>query len=88
MNNYHLNYLIKFKYMKVKYTPGTPEGLVGKSHKVEIVKIELIETKHVSKILLDTVTIKYENGKKETISGVKFFNSINMVQKDVSKRVD
>jgi hypothetical protein len=72
--------------MTIRYTPGE-NGLVGKSYKVEIVKIDLVETNYVKQPILDRVTIKYEDGKKETISGKKFFDSINMVQKSVSKRV-
>jgi len=72
--------------MTIRYTPGE-NGLVGKSYKVEIVKMDLVETNYVKQPILDRVTIKYEDRKKETISGKKFFDSINMVQKSVSKRV-
>jgi hypothetical protein len=73
--------------MKIKYTPGTPEGLNGKTYKVEIVAIEILEAKHIDSPLLRQVKIKYENGKTEWISGVKLFDSIDMIQKSVSKRV-
>jgi hypothetical protein len=73
--------------MKVRYTPGTPEGLVGDTYTVEIVAISLIEDKFVACPLLHEVKIKYKNNKTEWISGNKLFNSINMVQKAVSKRV-
>jgi hypothetical protein len=73
--------------MKVRYTPGTSDGLVGKAYNVEIVNISLIETQFVSQPILDQVTIRYEDGKTETISGAKLFDSINMVQTSVSKRV-
>lgn len=72
--------------MKVKYTPGE-NGLVGRSYKVEIVGIELLESDHIIRPMLDRVKIKYENGKTEWISGFKLFNSIDMVQKTVSKKV-
>lgn len=72
--------------MKVKYTPGE-NGLVGKSYKVEIVAMELLESDYIKRPMLDMVKIKYENGKTEWINGFKLFNSIDMVQKAVSKRV-
>lgn len=72
--------------MKVKYTPGE-NGLVGRSYKVEIVGISLLESDHINRPMLDRVKIKYESGKTEWISGFKLFNSIDMVQKAVSKKV-
>ena len=72
--------------MKVKYTPGE-NGLVGRSYKVEIVQIQLLEANHIDRPLLDKVRIKYEDGKTEWVDGFKLFNSIDMVQKAVSKRV-
>lgn len=72
--------------MKVKYTPGK-NGLVGKTYDVEIVKMELLEVSRFNMVILDNVTIKYEDGGQETISGNKLFDGIDMVQKSVSKRV-
>jgi hypothetical protein len=74
--------------MKVRYTPGTPDGLVGKTHTVEIVEMMLVEAKHIDAPLLQSVKIKYADGKYETISGNKLFDSINMVQKSVHKRAE
>jgi hypothetical protein len=71
--------------MKVKYTPGTADGLVGKTYKVEIVKIKLIKAKFIDKILLDEVVIKYKDGKRETIDGKKLYDSIDMIQGSVKK---
>lgn len=69
--------------MKIKYTPGTPDGLVGKTFKVEIVEIELIKDKHIVAPLLKSVKIKYEDGNTERISGNMLIDSIDMVQKAV-----
>lgn len=74
------------KNMKVKYTPGE-NGLVGKTYNVEIINMDLLKVEHVNKILLNTVTIKYEDGRTETINGGKLFNSIDMFQKSVSLKV-
>ena len=74
--------------MTVRYTPGTPDGLVGQTYTVEITEITLIEAKHINAPLLQSVKIKYKNGKYETISGHKLMDSINMKQKTVHKRVD
>jgi len=67
--------------MKIKYTPGTPEGLVGKTFKVEIVEIEMCESKYIAHPLLRQVKIKYEDGKTEWVGGTKLLNSIDMKQK-------
>lgn len=72
--------------MKIKYTPGE-NGLVGKSHQVEIVAIELNEVPHINQPLITSVKIKYETGETEWISGMKLFNSTDMVQKALIKRV-
>lgn len=72
--------------MKVKYTPGE-NGLVGKSYKIEVVAMELLESEHINRPMLGQVKIKFENGKTEWISGAKLFNSIDMVQKAISKKV-
>lgn len=71
--------------MIVKYTPGTPEGLVGKTYKVEIVKMVTISNRHVLYPMVKEVQIKYEDGKKEWISGDKFYNKVDMEQKVVEK---
>lgn len=72
--------------MKIKYTPGE-NGLVGRTFKVEIVSIEILETKHVDLPLLKQAQIKYEDGKTEWISGSKLFDSTDMVQRAMTKRV-
>lgn len=59
--------------MKIKYTPGTEDGLVGKTFTVEIIQITLVETKHVDTPLLTRVKIKYEDGRVEEIGGTKLF---------------
>jgi hypothetical protein len=69
--------------MKIKYTPGTPEGLVGKTYKVEIVEIELVKDKNIVAPLLKTVKIRYEDGNTERISGNTLIDSIDMIQKAV-----
>jgi hypothetical protein len=74
--------------MKIKYTPGTPNGLVGKTHTVEIVEMMMVEAKHIDAPLLKSVKIKYDDGRMETISGTKLFDSIDMVQKAVHKMVE
>ena len=74
--------------MKVRYTPGTPDGLVGKTHTVEIVEMMIVEAKHIDAPLLKSVKIKYDDGRTETISGTKLFDSIDMVQKAVHKMVE
>lgn len=72
--------------MKVRYTPGTEDGLNGKTYTVEIVSISIVEDKFIARPLLHEVKIKYANNKTEWISGSKLFNSINMVQKAVIKK--
>jgi len=67
--------------MKVKYTPGTPKGLVGRTYKVEIIQMVMREAKFIEHPLITDVKIKYENGKTEWISGDKLFSSIDMRQK-------
>jgi hypothetical protein len=74
--------------MKIKYTPGTPNGLVGKTHTVEIVEMMMVEAKYIDAPLLKSVKIKYDDGRTETISGTKLFDSIDMVQKAVHKMVE
>ena len=74
--------------MKVRYTPGTPDGLVGKTHTVEIVEMMIVETMHIDAPLLHSVKIKYKDGRTETISGTKLFDSIDMVQSTVRKRAE
>lgn len=72
--------------MRVKYTPGE-NGLVGRSYKVDIVQITLLESKHINRPMLGEVKIKFEDGKTEFISGQKLFDSIDMHQRFVKKRV-
>lgn len=72
--------------MKVKYTPGE-NGLNGKTYTVEITALELVEAKHIDCPLVRQVRIKYEDGTSEWISGVKLFNSTDMKQRALSKRV-
>ena len=74
--------------MKIKYTPGTPDGLVGKTYTVEIMEIVLIEAKHIDAPLLSSVRIKYKDGRTETISGNKLIDSIDMIQKAVHKIIN
>lgn len=69
--------------MKIKYTPGTEDGLVGKTFKVQIVEMELIRVKHIDAPLLKSLKIKYEDGNSEWITGNKLIDSIDMVQKAV-----
>ena len=62
--------------MKVKYTPGTPDGLVGKTYKVEIVGIKMLDVPHISYPIVREVKIKYDNGKTEWIDGNKLYLNI------------
>lgn len=74
--------------MKVKYTPGTPDGLVGKTYKVEIVEMTIIRSKRITAPLLKSLIIKYEDGVIEEISGHKLIDSIDMKQTTVRIIVD
>ena len=67
--------------MKIKYTPGTPNGLVGKTYKVEVIEMVIRKAKYIEHPLLAEVKIKYEDGKTEWVSGNKLFSSIDMKQK-------
>lgn len=69
--------------MKIRYTPGTPDGLVGKTFTVEIVEMTVVRAKHIDAPLLRLIKIKYENGTTMEISGNKLIDSINMIQKAV-----
>jgi hypothetical protein len=69
--------------MKIKYTPGTEDGLVGKTFTVEITQITLVRAKHIDAPLLKSARIKYADGKTEWISGDKLIDSIDMIQKAV-----
>jgi protein-L-isoaspartate O-methyltransferase len=61
--------------MKVKYTPGTPEGLVGKTYTVEIIGMRISKFRAVlNKPMIQEVRIKYKDGKTEWIDGMKFFS--------------
>ena len=73
--------------MKITYTPGTDDGLVGKSYKVEITCVELVEAKHVDCPLIRKVKIKYDDGRTEWITGSKLFDSTSMRQRALVKRV-
>ena len=73
--------------MKIKYTPGTPDGLVGKTYSVEIVEIETVETKYIAHPLLRQVKIKYEDGKTEWIGGTKLLNSLRTRQKCINNSI-
>lgn len=73
--------------MKIKYTPGTDNGLVGKTYTVEIVSMEIIEATHINYPLLRQVKIKYDDGRTEWVSGIKLFNSTDNTQRALVKRV-
>lgn len=73
--------------MKVNYRPGTPDGKVGSTFRVEVVKIVTMENPHIKMPMLKEVQIKYKDGKREWISGEKFLNGIDMVQPAVSKQI-
>lgn len=68
--------------MKVRYTPSE-NGLVGKTHKVEIVKIQINRAMHIDCPLLKQVKIKYEDGKTEWVDGMKLFNSVHNNQQTI-----
>ena len=74
--------------MKVRYTPGTPDGLVGKTHTVEIVEMMMVEAKHIDAPLLKSVKIKYKDGRCEWISGNKLMDSISMISKSIGKIIE
>ena len=63
--------------MKVKYTPGTPDGLVGKTHTVEIIAVDLHKVPFIGQPVLKQVQIKYKDGKTEWIDGMKLIDSVN-----------
>jgi hypothetical protein len=73
--------------MKITYTPGTDDGLVGKSYKVEITCLELVEVRHVDCPLIHKVKIKYEDGRTEWITGAELFDNTIMRQRALIKRV-
>ena len=60
--------------MKVKYTPGTPEGLNGKTHTVEVIGIKMHRIPFISAPVIKSVLIKYEDGKTEWVDGMKFYS--------------
>jgi hypothetical protein len=75
--------------MKVKYTPGTPEGLVGKTYNVEIIGMELVKIAHVEYPVIKNVYIKHENNKEKwmkLVDGMTFFSKIQS-NKAVKTRV-
>ncbi len=73
--------------MKVKYTPGTPEGLVGKTHTVEIIAVDLHKVPFIGQPVLYKVQIKYGDGRTEWIDGSKLISSINNNSKTVNVHV-
>lgn len=73
--------------MKITYTPGTDDGLVGKPYKVEVIAMELLESEHINRPMLGRVKIKFEDDKTEWITGQKLFDSIDMRQRFIYKRV-
>jgi hypothetical protein len=62
--------------MKVKYTPGTSDGLVGKTFKVEIVGMHMKKTPLVLFPVLSSVKIRYESGKTEWVNATDFYKNI------------
>ena len=60
--------------MKTKYTPGTPDGMVGKTYKVEVIGLKIVQVKYTELPLIKEVRIKYKDGETEWIDGMKFFN--------------
>ena len=60
--------------MKVKYTPGTPNGLVGKTYTVEVIAIEMAKVKFNQLPYLKQVKIKYKDGKTEWVDAMKFYD--------------
>jgi hypothetical protein len=77
-------HLIKPLIMKIKYTPGTPDGLVGKTHTVEIITIDLHKVPFIDQPVLKQVQIKYEDGEVEWIDGMKLISSINNTSSTVN----
>ena len=68
--------------MKTKYTPGTKDGLVGKTHPVEVVGISLAKVQFGALPLVRAVKIKYKDGKTEWVDGMKFYND-TLSNKDI-----
>ena len=62
--------------MKAKYTPGTPDNKVGKTYNVEVLEFNMAKVPHITEPIIKSVRIKYEDGKKEWIDGMKFFSDI------------
>jgi hypothetical protein len=62
--------------MKVKYTPGTPDGKVGKTYKVEIIGIQMRKAPFIKFPVVSEVRIEYEDGKREWVDGAKFYSDI------------
>ena len=61
--------------MKTKYTPGTPDGLVGKTFNVEIIGLRLAKVKYNELPLVKEVRIRYENGTTMWVDGMKFYDN-------------
>ena len=70
-------HVIKLNDMKAKYTPGTPDGLVGKTHSVEVIGIKMGKVKFNSIPHVMEVQIKYADGKTEWVDGMKFYDDTN-----------
>jgi hypothetical protein len=62
--------------MKVKYTPGTPDGLVGKTFNVEIVSLNMVKIPFINEPVLKSVKIKYEDGRSEWVDAMKFYSDV------------
>lgn len=61
--------------MKTKYTPGTEDGLVGKTFDVEIVGMRLAKNSLIAYPMIREVKLKYKDGKTEWVPAAKFYNS-------------
>lgn len=61
--------------MKARYTPGNPDGTVGKSYIVEVIGLKWAKVKHIELPVVKEIHIKYKDGKTEWVNGMKFYNS-------------
>ena len=59
--------------MKAQYTPGNPDGTVGKTHTVEVIGIKWASVRHLELPVVREVHIKYKDGKTEWVNGMKFY---------------
>lgn len=62
--------------MKVSYTPGTEDGLVGKTYKVEVIGFTMFNDRFIKYPMIKEVKIKYEDGKVEDVDANKFYSSL------------